>query len=139
MRLHRLWVPLLAGLLAVCACFAPKPFKKNAGKTVFTREATSRSHEVSLGETFRIELPANATTGYEWKFKELDGNLLRVDSSGYDRSSNPKLAGAGGTAWWELRALQTGKTVLRLLYYRPWEGEAKSGDEFNLSLSVEKP
>lgn len=128
-------------LLAFCAgaCSAPKAFKKSAGKTVFTRDASSREHSVALGESFRIELPANATTGYEWKLKDFDGNLLRVTASGYDRPDNPKLVGAGGTAWWEVRALQTGKTAVRLLYYRPWEGEAKPGDEFKLSVSIEKP
>ncbi len=76
---------------------------------------------VVVGQEFKITLPANATTGYQWVLDQPpDEKLVRVLKSNYKRSDS-KLMGAGGKMTWTFKALAAGKTEMKLKYARPWE------------------
>jgi inhibitor of cysteine peptidase len=76
---------------------------------------------VVTGKEFKITLPSNATTGYQWMLtKAPDEKLVKLLSSDYKRPDS-KLAGAGGHMLWTFQALAAGKTELGLDYVRPWE------------------
>jgi inhibitor of cysteine peptidase len=76
---------------------------------------------VAVGQEFKITLPANATTGYQWVLAQPpDENLVRVLKSDYKRS-NSKLMGASGNITWTFKALAAGQTEMKLKYARPWE------------------
>jgi|GEM_PF-1784996 len=96
-----------------------------------------KSYFVKVGETFKIELTANPTTGYTWNIEQLDESLFKVVSSGY-KSERTDLVGSGGTAYWEIMPLKAGKAKIGLDYYRSWEGKDKSIDHFQVSVIVVK-
>ncbi|CAM2993984.1 secreted protein [Legionella steigerwaltii] len=75
---------------------------------------------------FVVSLPANPTTGFQWKVVHFDKNLLTLSSSTFERPKT-NLIGAGGQMHFTF-ALQKGKsypasTVIVLKYARSWEPE----------------
>jgi inhibitor of cysteine peptidase len=76
---------------------------------------------VAVGQDFKVTLPANPTTGYQWGLaKAPDEKLVRLVKSAYKRP-DAKLMGAGGDMTWTFKALAEGKTEVKLTYARPWE------------------
>ena len=76
------------------------------------------NYSVKLGETFTVELVANATTGYRWQLAEpLNPNLLEYVQDGYNtpKDSNP---GTGGIHTWTFKALSKGVTKITMKYVR---------------------
>lgn len=73
------------------------------------------------GSSFTLTLPANHTTGYQWKLGKLSsGGVLQVVGSVYN-TPDSVLLGQGGTETWTCKALKPGNATLTLIYVRPWE------------------
>jgi inhibitor of cysteine peptidase len=138
--MKRRWFALLS-FAAVISLAASAALLKGSGpkKQVFDQSKSGSKAVVEPGEVFRIELYSNPTTGYQWKLQDLDASFLKLAALGRRHPKNKKLVGAGGTAWWDLQALKPGKTSLRMVYFRPWEGPDKAASEFRLDLSIESP
>jgi inhibitor of cysteine peptidase len=73
-----------------------------------------------------IVQPANPTTGYSWKVKQMDVRLLQIVSSSYVPPVSQR-AGAGGEMHWIFHALPAAfeqlnpvETTIELQYARPW-------------------
>jgi inhibitor of cysteine peptidase len=76
---------------------------------------------VQTGQTFTITLPANPTTGYQWKLaKELDTRVLNEEGHEY-QPEKPGRIGSGGREVWRFRALGTGRAAISMQYVRSWE------------------
>ena len=76
---------------------------------------------VTVGQEFKLTLPANATTGYQWVLAQPpDEKLVKLLKSDYKRPDG-KLVGAGGNMTWNFKALAEGETEMKLNYVRPWE------------------
>ncbi len=103
--------------------------------TLFSKADNSKTVTVTDGKIFRLELASNPTTGFDWHLEGLDTKSLKVVSSGFNPPKS-NLVGAGGTAWWEIQPLKSGKHPIHLLYYRVWEGKEKSVDQYTLQLNV---
>jgi inhibitor of cysteine peptidase len=73
---------------------------------------------------FRVVLPANPTTGYQWTLHNYNKSLLRLVSSQFNRP-NSTLIGAGGSAIFTFQvipgAITPSVTALVFSYARPWE------------------
>ena len=80
--------------------------------------ASTKELYVALRNEFSIELPSNRTTGYEWE-ADYDNTIVRLSASNYKRESEK--AGSGGTESFTFIAHRKGKTLIRLLYKRPWD------------------
>lgn len=103
----------------------------------FGQEANGRQLSISKGQVFRIQLPSNPTTGYDWHMDKINLRYFRFINSGFSHSTR-KLVGAPGKKWFEFKALRAGNCNLRLLYYRSWEGKRKAAKEYTLSLNINK-
>ena len=91
---------------------------------------------VTVGQEFRVTLPCNLTTGYQWQLaKAPEGKLVKLLGSEYKRGES-KLIGAGGDMVWTFRALAEGKTELGLSYVRPWERGEKPAQTTNFVVVV---
>lgn len=78
---------------------------------------------VNAGDTFKIELKSNPTTGYLWQLaRPLDNNIINLVSSQYIPPET-NLIGAGNKEVWIFKALKSGKTSIILKYIRPWEND----------------
>jgi len=92
---------------------------------------TTATQIVSATEPqFTVQLPGNATTGYQWYLTHYDRNLIALVSYHYN-VTNPKLMGSGGTAVFVFKALPTmfvvpQQTALTFNYGRAWEGNSPS-------------
>jgi inhibitor of cysteine peptidase len=76
------------------------------------------SVSVKIGETVKITLESNPTTGYQWT-AEVDTEFMNILKDGFTPDSG--LLGAGGTQEFEFQALKAGKTQLVMKYGRSWE------------------
>jgi len=82
--------------------------------------------DATAGDTFAIELEANATTGYEWMLEDsLPPAILRVLRQDYvPPNTQPPRVGEGGHARIVFRAMGAGATDVMLAYARPWDRKA---------------
>ena len=79
---------------------------------------------VKQGESFKIELESNHSTGYAWHWDNKPEHSI-IDSIHVDYVLKSRtLTGSGGNEIWEFKATQQGEQMIRLVYKRPWESEA---------------
>jgi len=90
---------------------------------------------VKKGEAIHIELPGNATTGYNWFIDELDESRFKVEGSGYNAEETERV-GSGGVYYYDILPLKDGIGTIKLLYYRTWEGKTKAADEYRVQVVV---
>lgn len=76
---------------------------------------------VSAGETFKIELPENPTTGYLWVVSQSPTSGVAVLESSRYRPPSGGVVGAGGQKTFTFRAVGPGDTRVAFEYRRPWE------------------
>ena len=89
-----------------------------------TKEAkiTWDTFTTSVGETFTLELDANATTGYSWSQKIKDTNVVTYVTNLYvAKVTDPQIVGSGGTDTFTFKAVGKGTTTITLAYARVWE------------------
>jgi inhibitor of cysteine peptidase len=91
--------------------------------------------ELRLGDTIRLSLPENPTTGYTWALDDAESTPLAVVSSGYTRGRDAP-PGAGGVRTLVLKPGTTGRFQLRLKRWRPWEGDPSIVERFDLTVLV---
>ena len=99
---------------------------QRAEEPVRTFSRTEVPIDVAVGDTFAIELEANATTGYEWMLADsLPPAILRVLRREYvPPTTRAAPVGEGGRARLTLRATGAGTTDVTLAYARPWDRQA---------------
>ena len=98
----------------------------------------SRELEVNAGDSFRITLCSNATTGFQWTETAniTDGTVAEQVKHKFTSSGNKQLAGAAGQEMWTFKALKTGTTTISMEYSRPWQGGEKGEWTFQLTVTV---
>lgn len=88
----------------------------------------------------RLRLPANPSTGYEWKYELSDEAVLKLVNEEYVQdAAEEDMVGVGGTwtAEFDGAASSTGEAVLALRYCRDWEDQAPAR-EYAFRLSVDE-
>jgi inhibitor of cysteine peptidase len=90
---------------------------------------------MSIGESLKISLPSNPTTGYSWSItRQGDPTVLHLSSDYYPTST---LTGSGGTETWNVIATKKGNETLIFNYARPWENVAPVRTvRYNFSVRV---
>ncbi|MCF6767767.1 protease inhibitor I42 family protein [Thiotrichales bacterium 19S11-10] len=91
--------------------------------------------------TVTIELPANATTGYQWYLKSYDPDLIRPKSYRYSTNNDSKKIGQGGIAEFKLTVSKRFKSVPQLtevsfIYVKPWNLEEQTKEKTITLLST---
>jgi inhibitor of cysteine peptidase len=127
MALIVLFVLLSAGLLSACG----------GGTMVSGEEMSGSDVTVTKGQTLTVELKGNITTGYTWVVQDVDNTLLE-QSGDMEYKSDSNLAGSGGTFTFKFKALETGKTTLKMAYLRTFEKGVEPLKTFELNVTVTK-
>lgn len=85
-----------------------------------------KQYKVKEGQIFKISLPSNPTTGYNWGVRAIPQNLVLL-AMGYEQSKDcgPHMVGCSGHSVFTFRALETGKGSVALQYARPFEPQPK--------------
>jgi inhibitor of cysteine peptidase len=94
--------------------------------------------DAKVGDTIRLTLDANPTTGYQWGLVGLDTAVLEnTDYEYVPDEAAPGVAGTGGHDIWEFTVRGTGSAVLRLEYRQPWAPPADPpADTFEMTVRV---
>ena len=100
------------------------------------KETTVELILAKVNEPFTISLPANPTTGYEWKV-DYDYVLLKQESAQFERDSQEKVAvGAGGTSVFVFTPIKPGKSTIYFVYKRAWENIVADTRAFQVEISA---
>ncbi len=86
---------------------------------ILTQQDSGCAVAVSVGTIIVVRLPANPTTGYDWKPVSVTAPVLTLIGLSY--AAPRGVVGAGGTDTFRFRATKTGQQRLQLNYARPWE------------------
>lgn len=101
-----------------------------------TLHASDNGEEIELqrGQTMSVSLEGNPTTGYTWEPVGLNEEILRQIGEPVFTPESDAL-GASGTQILRFRAVEEGRTTLRLVYHRPFE-EAEPDRTFSVEVIV---
>lgn len=107
-------------------------------ETVLVNKAFhNREIKIRAGGLIRIDLEELGSAGYTWEIKNLDKEYFEVVSIETE-STRPSgdITGKPVIKTFLIRTKKPGKTELRLLHYRPWEGEKNAVDRFSLRIRI---
>ncbi len=111
----------------------------SSGKFVdVDEESDGKTIHVLPGETIRVKLRSNPSTGFSWQLGPLEEGMLETSGEN-EFVANPHRegeAGYGGCEIWKFKAEQSGETEISLFYARPWEDE-KPSMTFKLNVVVD--
>ncbi|MCX6676815.1 MAG: protease inhibitor I42 family protein [Methanothrix sp.] len=89
-----------------------------------------------VNEPFTIALPANPTTGYEWK-ADYDYVLLKEESAQFERASTETVrVDSGGTSVFVFMPIKPGKSTIYFVYKRSWENIVADTRAFHVEISA---
>jgi len=127
---------------------APPAGSRENGMLSLKREDNNRTAELRVGERFKVSLPENPSTGYTWAIDETDRRLLALEGTAYDEPDEGTaydepdeggFVGARGRRIFTFSAQQAGEVVLRLKYWRFWDGDASTTERYAVSLKIAPP
>ncbi len=126
---------MIIGCVSVC-CAAEQQ------DTVVLKLTGDENVNLKIGETVRVELDENPTTGYMWTYKKTQNPHLiqEVGESEFIRDPHRLDAvGVGGTRIYRFEALQKGQATLTFELNRSWEKEKGTPPEekYVVTISIE--
>lgn len=102
-------------LLAIASYFV---FFRNDGK-IYNDDSTG-AIVIGKGDTFKISLKSNPTTGYQWN-ADFDETLIQLVDTSY-KADEPQLMGSGGPEIFEFKVIGSNSdTIIKFGYARSWE------------------
>lgn len=104
-------------------------------KTVVTKADNGKEITVPEGEIFEVRLESHGGTGYLWEIVDPDETHLKVLAS-TDVPLKPGVLGGPLLKKWQVKAVKTGNTELKIFLYRPWEGIQKSAERFQVNIHI---
>ncbi len=132
---------LVAALIAVAAAGCGDNAGAAGGSLNLAAGDNGKTFTVKVGDTIKVVLTANATTGYSWaaKLSAEDAALLeQVGEPEYSTDSTEgPIVGSGGTATLTFKALAKGTAELALTYAQQFDAAGTPGETFNVTLTIE--
>jgi inhibitor of cysteine peptidase len=109
--------------------------KASTAMLLLTLRDNDGTAEVYIGDSVRIKLPENATTGFRWEIDRYDEQLFEVLATEphYPKDS----IGAGGYVSFTFRAKNPGFGEIALKNWRHWEGDSSVTNRFRVRLRIE--
>jgi inhibitor of cysteine peptidase len=110
-----------------------------AGKPRRLTDADNRKViKLPVGTAFEIALKGNATTGYQWQAGKIEGEGVRQTGEvGYVQDQHSgQIVGSGGTYIFHFNVAKAAKTVIRLIYVRPWEKNVAPIQTFEVTVDA---
>jgi inhibitor of cysteine peptidase len=105
-------------------------------KTLLLDDSDDSSHLcLYVGDTVRIKLASNPTTGYSWGQPEGIAHLQLLSTQPAQDSSDR--VGAPGFQIFSFKATEAGESTLTLNYFRPFEKNTPSAKTFLVTLTIE--
>ncbi|KYC54222.1 MAG: Chagasin family peptidase inhibitor I42 [Candidatus Methanofastidiosum methylothiophilum] len=124
---------LIGGVVIVLIAIAGYFTFFGAQEKIYT-EGTQGAINVKKGDTFKITLKSNPTTGYQWN-ADFDETLIQLVDTSY-KADEPQLMGSGGTEIFEFKAIgSNSNTTIKFAYARAWESVPPIDEKsFNIKI-----
>ena len=100
-----------------------------------TEADNERTVELRVGESVRLTLPENATTGYRWAVDRLDRDV--VEEAGSEPHPSGGAIGSAGNVTFDFTAKKAGRGEVALKYWRHFEGEGSVVKRFRIRLNAQ--
>ncbi|MBW2034528.1 MAG: protease inhibitor I42 family protein [Deltaproteobacteria bacterium] len=103
-----------------------------------TKEDSNKTINLQVDDVLQIQLVGIATTGFWWRFQDLDEQYLRIVKE-YTRpiSGVPeKIDGGPIMGVWELLAVKPGTTTVRMAYSRGGQSPKTAANRFSVKLRI---
>jgi len=84
--------------------------------TIIDNKMNGATIVMKVGETSKVVLPGNATTGYAWRIVKMEGSSVRPDAQWNYQLKFPVLTGSGGVFQRQFEAVQPGLTDVYFIY-----------------------
>jgi predicted secreted protein len=104
---------------------------------VITKEQNGSRIKTAPGSIIEIRLPFLGSAGYGWYLEDLDKTRLELV-----RETTQPMDGAGRIGGpvlgiWDIRTLKSGPAIIKMHYYRLWEGADTAKEHFTIEVEVE--
>ena len=129
-------------IVAICfvACSKSKheaPSNPSSEKFVDVDEQNSGDTvHVLPGETIRVRLRSNPSTGFSWELGPLEDGFFEVESKFEADPHREGEAGYGGCDIRTFKAVRSGEADISLTYARPWEDDRPADKTFRLHVVI---
>ncbi len=121
-------------LVGILVAFAASVMLPSSGVAATANDGDNgKTITLNEGESVKISLDENPTTGYSWN-ETVTAGLTVVDSEYV--SSGSGMAGAGGVHEWTIKAAGKGSQQFTAVYKRPWEPIAGNETTYTLNVTV---
>lgn len=95
------------------------------------------SYNLNKGDTLKIILESNPSTGYQWKRAIIDTSRFKhMDKTYTADKTRPGIVGSGGKSAFRFIAAEKGKGRIKLIYKRPFEKEKLPAREFEVRFNI---
>ena len=129
-------VCVLVLLLAVTVAVGCSSASASSNGLALQQADNGKSFTVNVGDSIKLILTGNPTTGFNWQVVTPQGSapvVQQVGDATFQASNNA--IGAGGNLAFEFRAVAKGDTALKLVYSRPWES-VPPAQTFQVTITV---
>jgi inhibitor of cysteine peptidase len=134
MKERSLAILAIAFLVFVCAgLVAAYAFSGSGSMKVFDDRNNTQTISIKNGETFKVVLDENPTTGYAWIISVTPG--LTIVNDTFVQSSSGMM-GAGGRHEWQVKATGTGDQQFTGIYKRSWEPTLGNETTYSLNIKI---
>jgi inhibitor of cysteine peptidase len=99
---------------------------------VIDQTQNNASVEIAVGDSLRVQLSENPTTGYRWQLLTNISPTLRLIRDEFEASASGP--GGGGVRYWIVQAEQFGTAALSMELRRSWQPQPVNS--FAVSISV---
>jgi len=124
-----------AGLLYAASAVSPVGAAETPKPMLQLSEADNdRTVDARVGDTIRLTLPENATTGYRWAIDRHD-DVVEVVAEEPRYPANA--VGSGGEVGFTFKAKKAGTGEVALKNWRQWEGDSSVTRRFRVRLNVQ--
>lgn len=104
---------------------------------ILTKDDQDSEIRIAVGQTIDVILQSQGGTGYQWVFDDATFDYFEL----IGRTSEPINADARGGGpvrqTWHLKSTKPGTAVVKLDYFRVWEGRATAVDHFQVKATIE--
>jgi predicted secreted protein len=101
---------------------------------VYNASDDNKTFSLSQNDVVQVRLPENGSTGFQWSINTTPGIELLDHSF---ESSNPGVAGAGGTATWLLKMTGFGTQKFAGVYKQGWMPPSVNDTPYSITFTIQ--
>ena len=101
---------------------------------VINESKNNSAVEISAGDSLRVQLPENPTTGYRWHLQANGAPMLRLVQDSFETAGNAP--GSGGSRYWKFDADHPGSAELRMELRRSWQPQPVNSFAVTVTVSA---